>query len=204
LVREARDAVELKWRCIEKTRDLALDRANSHGSVRTSSASGIARKSRKHRVERTANEHPAATEGEPVVHSADAGIARTAKRTTSDQSQSSASIDARDGTPAQAARAREKAMIEESNLAQFVKLRGASSAVPTERELQIIACIAQGLSTRETATKLFISIKTVETHRARIRRKLKARNDVDIARWAAYRAPHCITCTCVPHDGEKR
>ena len=41
----------------------------------------------------------------------------------------------------------------------------------TNRELQIIECIIQHLSNKDIANKLFISERTVETHRKNIYRK---------------------------------
>ena len=45
----------------------------------------------------------------------------------------------------------------------------------TPRELEILAAIAQGLSTREIAEKLFVSENTVKTHSSRLFQKLNAR-----------------------------
>ncbi len=47
----------------------------------------------------------------------------------------------------------------------------------TSRQKEVLQLIAEGNSTREIAAKLFISIKTVETHRAHIMKKLGI-NDV--------------------------
>jgi DNA-binding CsgD family transcriptional regulator len=45
----------------------------------------------------------------------------------------------------------------------------------TKRELEILALIAQGLSNREIADKLFVSENTVKTHSSRLFDKLRAR-----------------------------
>ena len=45
----------------------------------------------------------------------------------------------------------------------------------TPRELEILAAIAEGLSTREIAEKLFVSENTVKTHASRLFDKLNAR-----------------------------
>ena len=42
----------------------------------------------------------------------------------------------------------------------------------TERELEVLKLVARGLSTKEIATRLDISGRTVETHRANLMRKL--------------------------------
>ena len=46
----------------------------------------------------------------------------------------------------------------------------------TERELEVLKLVAQGFSTKEIANKLFISGRTVETHRANLMRKLNVRS----------------------------
>jgi len=46
----------------------------------------------------------------------------------------------------------------------------------TERELHILAALAEGLSDKETATKLFLSESTVKSHLRAIYRKLGVRN----------------------------
>ncbi len=45
----------------------------------------------------------------------------------------------------------------------------------TKRELQILELIAQGLSNREIAEKLFVSENTVKTHSSRLLDKLSAK-----------------------------
>lgn len=45
----------------------------------------------------------------------------------------------------------------------------------TARELEVLQLVALGLSTREIADKLFISISTVKTHTANLLQKLDAR-----------------------------
>lgn len=52
----------------------------------------------------------------------------------------------------------------------------------TKREHEIIRLIAQGVSNRQMAQRLSISIKTVETHRANIYSKLKVHNAVQLLR----------------------
>lgn len=45
----------------------------------------------------------------------------------------------------------------------------------TSRELEILGAIAEGLSTREIAAKLFVSENTVKTHSSRLFEKLQAK-----------------------------
>jgi DNA-binding NarL/FixJ family response regulator len=54
----------------------------------------------------------------------------------------------------------------------------------TDREEQILATVAQGLTNSEIADKLYITLSTVKTHIASLMGKLGARNRVEIAMWA--------------------
>jgi len=54
----------------------------------------------------------------------------------------------------------------------------------TNRELQILHMIGKGASTRETARLLHLSIKTVESHRQRIKRKLNLTTGNQLLRYA--------------------
>lgn len=54
----------------------------------------------------------------------------------------------------------------------------------TPREREILKLLAMGKTNREISEELFISIKTVETHRKNIMSKLKLRNLADIVRYA--------------------
>ena len=57
----------------------------------------------------------------------------------------------------------------------------------SEREREIFGLIVRGNSSQQIAASLFISIKTVETHRANINRKLGAHSTGDLVRLAAQR-----------------
>ena len=54
----------------------------------------------------------------------------------------------------------------------------------SEREIDVIRLIVNGLSSKDIAEKLFISPKTVETHRYNILRKLGVKNTVGIIKYA--------------------
>jgi len=54
----------------------------------------------------------------------------------------------------------------------------------TERELEILKLVAEGLSTRDIAEKLFIAVRTVETHRKTIMNKLEVTNVAGMVRIA--------------------
>lgn len=53
----------------------------------------------------------------------------------------------------------------------------------SDRELEIVNLIGDGLPTREIAAKLFLSIKTVETHRVHIKRKLNLSNATQLVQF---------------------
>ncbi|VVE48587.1 two component system response regulator [Pandoraea anhela] len=54
----------------------------------------------------------------------------------------------------------------------------------TLRERQVLKLVAEGQRNRDIAQLLSISVKTVETHRLNMMRKLDAHNVADIVRWA--------------------
>jgi two-component system response regulator NreC len=54
----------------------------------------------------------------------------------------------------------------------------------TDREKEILTHIAQGLANQQIAEKLFISIKTVQTHRAHILEKLGLHDRTELVRYA--------------------
>ncbi len=53
----------------------------------------------------------------------------------------------------------------------------------TEREIQIINLIKEGFSSKEIATQLNISLKTVEVHRHNILKKLKLKNSASLVNF---------------------
>ncbi len=54
----------------------------------------------------------------------------------------------------------------------------------TGRENEITALVARGLTSREIGKELFVSTKTVETHRANIMEKLQLKGVADLVRYA--------------------
>jgi DNA-binding CsgD family transcriptional regulator len=54
----------------------------------------------------------------------------------------------------------------------------------TERERQVLALIAQGNSTKQTAARLGISYKTADSHRTRILEKLGVHETASMVRYA--------------------
>lgn len=54
----------------------------------------------------------------------------------------------------------------------------------SDREIEVLRCIASGLTNAEIAATLFVSVRTVETHRAHIHQKLDIRSRADLVRFA--------------------
>jgi two-component system, NarL family, response regulator NreC len=54
----------------------------------------------------------------------------------------------------------------------------------TERELEILRLIALGHTNAEIAGQLYLSVRTVETHRAHIQQKLRLGTRAELVRYA--------------------
>ncbi|MBW2458659.1 MAG: response regulator transcription factor [Deltaproteobacteria bacterium] len=63
----------------------------------------------------------------------------------------------------------------------------APEAALSNRELQVLTRLAHGMTTREVAKALHVSISTVETHRSHVLDKLSLRNNSDLTRFAIRR-----------------
>jgi DNA-binding NarL/FixJ family response regulator len=63
----------------------------------------------------------------------------------------------------------------------------------TAREREVLYLAARGLTNRQIAMALFISSRTVETHRANLMRKLRLRTRADLIRYG-------LQCGIVPPD----
>lgn len=61
---------------------------------------------------------------------------------------------------------------------------GDNAAALSDRELEVFALLGRALGTREVATRLRVSISTVETHRAHIKDKLSLRNAAELVHAA--------------------
>jgi two-component system response regulator NreC len=57
----------------------------------------------------------------------------------------------------------------------------------SERELEIVRLIALGHTNTEIAEQLFLSVRTVESHRAHVQQKLKLNKRSDLGRYALER-----------------
>jgi DNA-binding NarL/FixJ family response regulator len=65
------------------------------------------------------------------------------------------------------------------------KIANSSYDTLTSREQEIMVLLAEGLSSKEIAEKLFISPKTVDNHRTNILRKLNLHSTIELIRYAA-------------------
>jgi len=71
----------------------------------------------------------------------------------------------------------------------------------TAREREVLQLIAEGASNQGIAGQLFISVKTVEAHRAHIMTKLHAKNRTDLIRYALRKG--LVGMDSVPVEGEE-
>jgi two-component system, NarL family, invasion response regulator UvrY len=62
--------------------------------------------------------------------------------------------------------------------------RSASLDSLSKRELEVMCFLASGMTNREIAEQLGISVKTIDTHRGHLLKKLQLRNNSDITRFA--------------------
>jgi len=54
----------------------------------------------------------------------------------------------------------------------------------SEREMQVLQFLAQGFTHQQIARRIFVSVKTVETYRSRLAKKLELHTRADIVRYA--------------------
>ncbi len=70
------------------------------------------------------------------------------------------------------------------SVAEMVAMGGHPASSLTARELQVMEMLARGMTNREIALHLDISIKTVDTHRGHVLKKLGLRNNSELTRFA--------------------
>lgn len=54
----------------------------------------------------------------------------------------------------------------------------------SDREFQVLRLLAMGRTNKEIAVKLYVGVKTIDTHRANLMKKLSLRNNADLTRFA--------------------
>ncbi|MDA3820274.1 MAG: response regulator transcription factor [Candidatus Delongbacteria bacterium] len=62
----------------------------------------------------------------------------------------------------------------------------------TEREIEVLKKVAEGMSNGDIADQLCISIRTVETHKSNVLRKLKLNNTVELVKYAIQHNLICL------------
>jgi len=72
-------------------------------------------------------------------------------------------------------------------LRRGVQPNGTPQEVLTHRELEILKLLSDGKSSKEIGDLLFISLRTVQNHRANIMRKLKVRRIADLIKYAVHK-----------------
>ena len=66
----------------------------------------------------------------------------------------------------------------------FMSTQSVSENVLSNKEFEILGLISKGLTTKEIATRLFVSSRTIETHRTNILKKLEVKNTAELIKKA--------------------
>ncbi|AWG21880.1 DNA-binding response regulator [Flavobacterium faecale] len=66
----------------------------------------------------------------------------------------------------------------------FMATQSISENVLSNKETEVLGLISTGLTTKEIAAKLFVSSRTIETHRASILKKLEVKNTAELIKKA--------------------
>lgn len=78
--------------------------------------------------------------------------------------------------------------ISESVIKDYVAIAksvpGSAFSILSAREREVLQLLAEGRSTKETAARLHVSVKTVETHRKQIMDKLDIRSVAELTKYA--------------------
>lgn len=67
----------------------------------------------------------------------------------------------------------------------FMSTQSVSENILSNKETEVLGLISEGLTTKEIASKLFVSSRTIETHRANILKKLEVKNTAELIKKAA-------------------
>jgi len=66
----------------------------------------------------------------------------------------------------------------------FMSTQSISENVLSNKETEVLGLISKGLTTKEIAAKLFVSSRTIETHRANVLKKLEVKNTAELIKKA--------------------
>ena len=67
----------------------------------------------------------------------------------------------------------------------FMSTQSVSENILSNKETEVLGLISEGLTIKEIAAKLFVSSRTIETHRANILKKLEVKNTAELIKKAA-------------------
>jgi DNA-binding NarL/FixJ family response regulator len=67
----------------------------------------------------------------------------------------------------------------------FMSTQSVSENILSNKEFEVLGLISEGFTTKKIATKLFVSTRTIETHRANILKKLEVKNTAELIKKAA-------------------
>ncbi|MFB9108457.1 response regulator [Flavobacterium gyeonganense] len=67
----------------------------------------------------------------------------------------------------------------------FMSTQSISEDILSNKETEVLGLISKGLTTKEIAAQLFVSSRTIETHRANILKKLEVKNTAELIKKAA-------------------
>ena len=67
----------------------------------------------------------------------------------------------------------------------FMSTHSVSADILSNKETEVLTLISEGLTTKDIAAKLFVSSRTIETHRANILKKLEVKNTAELIKKAA-------------------
>ncbi len=70
-------------------------------------------------------------------------------------------------------------------MVNFMSEQKVSENILSNKEKEVLGLISEGLTTKDIAAKLFVSTRTIETHRANILRKLEVKNTAELIKKAA-------------------
>ena len=65
-------------------------------------------------------------------------------------------------------------------------IEGESHKKLSDREMEVLTLVSEGQTTKEIAEQLFVSARTVETHRVNMMKKLKVQNTAELIKKAAH------------------
>jgi len=66
----------------------------------------------------------------------------------------------------------------------FMSSQSVSEGILSKKETEVLGLISKGFTTKDIATKLFVSTRTIETHRNSILKKLEVKNTAELIKKA--------------------